>query len=240
VLNFFRDFYSSLAKNGKLITMANVSRFFRSLFKNRTELKSFIPNNFIDSLVNWYNYTVVQQIKESLYDYNEERIRKDVIHYIFGVSQDIGRRVLCPYTGENLEITEDFLKMIEDHFLTGDTTGEDRKFYREDTMEEHACRIAQEGPSFNIQETDLFKEIYGTYVNQLKEKVMEPFIKNKSFRGAVKVYGEKEFATFDTRIRESVSLMIHKLCDLFGYSEQGAKEVCIYALDTGIIEKFAK
>jgi predicted Ser/Thr protein kinase len=239
-LDFFGDLYSARAKLGRLITMIHVDRFFRDLFKKKAELKSIIPMDFLKSLTMWYNYTVVQQIKESLYDYNEERIRRDVIHYIFASSQDSGVQVSCPYTKETVEVTEDFLKIVEDRIWGSEELDEDlRKKFREDTMQKFARLLSQEGKNLDIQKTELFKDIYGSYVVRLKEGALDPFLKNESFKEAIKVYGTEVFKTFDTRIKESVSLMVGKLCKLYGYTEQGAKEVCIYALDNDIVDQFS-
>ena len=238
-LLFFGDFCSRI-KPKRLATMADVDRFFRDLFKQKTELKSIIPSQFLDSLMKWYNYMVIQQIKESLYDYNEQHIRKDVVHYIFATSQDLGQRVVCPYTKEVLEITEDFFRTVEDHFLFGDVSDDDRKYTREDTMEEYARLLAQEGTELNVQNTEIFESFYQTYIFQLKEGVLNPFLKNSSFRDAIKAYGDSSFEIFDKKIKSSVSLMMKNLCKLYNYTEQGAKEVCIYILDNDIISKFEK
>jgi len=41
---------------------------------------------------------VLQEVKESLYCYNEERISKEIQNYLFAINFDIGRTERCVYT----------------------------------------------------------------------------------------------------------------------------------------------
>ena len=82
--------------------------------------------------------------------------------------------------------------------------------------------------------------MHGRYVHNLKEKVLDPFLENENFRRAIKDYGEEDFKTYDKKIREDVSYLITNLCKNFRYTEQGAKEVCIYVIDNDLARKFAK
>ncbi len=45
-----------------------------------------IPSGFIDSLIRMYNYTVLQEVKESLYYYNERQIAREIMNYLFAVN----------------------------------------------------------------------------------------------------------------------------------------------------------
>lgn len=87
-------------------------------------------------------------------------------------------------------------------------------------------------------ETDLYRELRNSYIRGLKERVLQPFVKNESFRGAIKAFGTREFRSFDTRLREHIVCMMRNLCEKFGYTEQGAQEVVLYALDQNLAEKF--
>jgi hypothetical protein len=69
--------------------------------------------------------------------------------------------------------------------------------------------------------------------------VLDPFLENENFRRAIKDYREEDFKTYDKKIREDVSYLIRNLCDNFDYTEQGAKEVCIYAIDSDLAHTFA-
>ena len=73
----------------------------------------------------------------------------------------------------------------------------------------------------------------------MKEKVLEPFLKNDNFREAIKCFKTDDFKTFDTRLKEHIIHMIKNLVDKFGYTEQGAKEICLYVIDQKLVEKFS-
>ena len=90
-----------------------------------------------------------------------------------------------------------------------------------------------------ITETELYKELFAACVRNLKEKTFEPFLKSDNFKEAVKAFGTGEFETFDTRLQEHVAYMVNNLVNQFGYTEQGAKEICLYVVDQKLIEKFS-
>ena len=76
------------------------------------------------------------------------------------------------------------------------------------------------------------------YVYSLKEKVLDPFLENANFRRALKDFDTEEFRTYDKRVREDVTYLINNLTEQFGYTEQGAREVCMYVVDNELAEIF--
>ena len=74
-IKIFNEFYSTYAKGNKLINMSTLCNFFT---KGRKELNEMIPEGFLDSLLRMYDYTILQEVKESLYYYNEEQIARDI------------------------------------------------------------------------------------------------------------------------------------------------------------------
>jgi hypothetical protein len=92
--------------------------------------------------------------------------------------------------------------------------------------------------SKTITDTSLYHSLHERYVYHLKERVLEPFLDNQNFRRAIKDYGSDDFRTYDKRIREDVTFLINNLCDKFGYTEQGAREVCIYVIDQDLAAEF--
>jgi predicted Ser/Thr protein kinase len=238
-LKIFNEFYSSYVKKNKLITMAMVYNFFK---KNHGGLNKFIPYGFLESLVRLYDYTVLQEVKEALYYYNEERISRDIQNYLFGINFETGVTERCVYTGELLEITDDFYKDIELRFLGALCNEDQRKSFRKDIQNQYTSatltqEIILEGKSIN--QTNVYRALRERYVHNLKEKVMDPFLNNDNFRRAVKDYSTESFKTYDKRIREEVSFLMKNLKDKNGYTEQGAKEVCIYVIDNDLARKFA-
>ena len=89
-----------------------------------------------------------------------------------------------------------------------------------------------------ITETSLFQHLYEKYTYNLKEKVLEPFLKNENFRRAVKDYNQEDFKTYDKKIQSDVTFMIENLQKKYRYSRQGAKEICIYVVDNNLANSF--
>ncbi len=237
-LKIFNEFYDAYSNKDKLINMGMVYNFFK---KHHSNLVKFIPYGFLDSLVQLYDYDVLQEVKEALYYYNEERISRDIQNYLYAINFDIDVVEKCIYTGETLEITENFLKSIELRFLGVHAGDEQRELFRKDIQGQYTSttltqEIMVEGK--NIQNTRVYEALHERYVHNLKEKVLEPFLNNANFRRAVKDYSTDSFKTYDRRIREEVSFLIKNLVEKSGYTEQGAKEVCIYVIDNDLARRF--
>ena len=237
-INIFQDLYSTYANEDQLITMDTLCRFFT---KARPELNKQLPNGFLDSLRRMYNFQILQEVKESLYYYNEEQIAVDIKNYLFALNYELGTTAVCTYTGERLEITDVFLTGIEDHLLGPDVREGRRSEFREETQREFTSKtltqeIMVEGT--DIADTELFDELHNRYVFSLKEKVLEPFLKNANFRRALKDYGTDDFRTYDKRIRDDVTYLLGNLVERYGYDEQAAREVCIYVVDNELAEEF--
>lgn len=237
-IKIFDEFYSTYGNKDKLISMGMVYNFFK---KHNSNLVKFIPYGFIDSLVQLYDYTVLQEVKEALYYYNEERISRDIQNYLFAINFDIGVEEKCIYTGETLEITETFLSSIEKRLLGVLASEEQRRTFRKDIQAQYtSTTLTQEVMVENkkIHETNVYRSLHERYVHNLKEKVLEPFLNNTNFRRAVKDYSTDAFKTYDRRIREEVSYLMGNLVEKSGYTEQGAKEVCIYVIDNDLAKRF--
>jgi predicted Ser/Thr protein kinase len=238
-IKIFNQFYSAYAKEDKLINMSDLCKFFTKIQK---DVKDLIPAGFLDSLLRMYDYTVLQEVKESLYYYNEEQISREIQNYMFAINFEIGSTETCTYTKEKLEITEEFLEGIERRLLGDKADSSQRLAFRKSSQKEYTTKtltqeIMVEG--LPITATKIFKAMHDRYVYNLKEKVLDPFLENENFRRAIKDYNEEDFKTYDKRIRDDVSYLINKLCKNSGYAEQGAKEVCIYVIDNDLAKKFA-
>ena len=237
-IDLFQDLYSNYANEDQLITMDILCQFFT---KTRPELNKQLPSGFLDSLRRMYNFQILQEVKESLYYYNEEQIARDIKNYLFALNYETGTTAVCTYTGEKLEITESFLEGIEDHLLGPDVREGRRSEFREETQREYTSQtltqeIMVEG--LEIGATALFAELHNRYVFSLKEKVLEPLLKNANFRRALKDYGTDDFRTYDKRIRDDITYLIGNLVERYGYNEQAAREVCVYVVDNELAEEF--
>ncbi|WP_136515460.1 serine protein kinase PrkA [Geomonas edaphica] len=238
-IKIFSDFYAAYARKDKMINMNNLSTFFTRWHK---ELKESIPDGFMESLVHNYDYVVLQEVKEALYYYNEAQIERDILHYMFAVNFEPGAVEVCRFTGEKLEITEEFLAAIERRLLGAKVEDEARLAFRQETQREYTGRtltqeIMVEGR--RAQETQLFQSLHDRYVFNLKEKVLEPFLENANFRRAIKDFDTEAFKTYDKRIRDDVTFLINNLSsEKFKYTKQCAKEICVYVIDNDLARKF--
>jgi predicted Ser/Thr protein kinase len=238
-IKVFNEFYSTYAKEDKLINMSDLCKFFSKVHK---EVRDLIPQGFLDSLLRMYDYTVLQEVKESLYYYNEEQISREIKNYLFAINFEMGTTAVCTYTGEKIEITEEFLQAIENRLLGHASADGQRRDFRKETQREYTSRtltqeIMVEG--LPIEKTQIFEDLKERYVYNLKEKVLDPLLDNENFRRAIKDYKEEDFKTYDKKIREDVAYLITNLGKKYRYTDQGAKEVCIYVIDNDLAKKFA-
>ncbi|MFP4164209.1 MAG: serine protein kinase PrkA [Chitinispirillaceae bacterium] len=237
-IKIFNEFISTYSRQGKLINMSMLVDFFLS--KKRDLMRS-IPAGFLDSLLRMYNYTVLQEVKESLYYYNEEQIERDILNYIFAVNFEPPANELCTYTGEKLKITEEFFDSIESRLLGAGVGASRRWTFREETQKEYTSKTLTQDVMLNglaLNQTPLFRALQERYVQNLKEKALDPFLDNTNFRRAIKDYENKDFRTYDKRIRDDVKYLIRNLRQKFGYTEQGAREVCMYVIDHDLARRF--
>ncbi len=237
-IKIFGDFYSTYAKSDKPITMGMLCHFFR---QNKAVAKQ-IPEGFLDSLLRSYDYAVLQEIKESLYEMNEEQIARDIQNYVFSVNFETGRVERCVYTGEVIEITDEFLEGVEHRFLGPSADKGQMRSFREDVQNRYTSRTLTQDmlvEGKELQQTELYISLHERYIHNLKEKVMEPFLKNANFRSAVKDYATDVFRTYDERIRHVVSFLVRNLVTKYGYTEQGAREVCMYVIDNELSKTFS-
>jgi len=239
-IKIFNEFYSAFAREDKLINMSDLCKFFTQIRKDLVEV---IPPGFMDSLLRMYNYTILQEVKECLYYYNEEQIGRDIQNYLFAINFEPGATETCKFTGDRLEISEDFFQSIEGRLL-GTATGKlKRRVFRQETQREYATRTLPQEVLMagkTLLETQLFKDLHTRYVYNLKDKVLDPFLENENFRSAIKDYAQEAFKTYDKRIREDVTFLMRNLGKTYGYTQQGAKEVCIYVIDNDLARKFAR
>jgi hypothetical protein len=238
-IKIFNEFHSMFARKDRLIDMSVLRKFFTKI---RPELSEQIPAGFLDSLVRMYNYSILQEVKESLYDYNEEQISRDIQNYMFAVNFEPGAVERNRFTGQKLEISEEFFAAIEGRLLGAGADPYRRRAFRKETQNEYTSRtltqeIVSEGKP--ATETGLYQTLYQRYVYNLKEKALDPFLDNENFRRAIKDYDTEDFRTYDKRIRDDVATLIANLVETYRYTQKGAKEMCIYVIDNELAMEFA-
>jgi len=238
-IKIFNTFYATYAKSGELIDMAMLCNFFHG----QKELKASIPEGLLDSLLTLYDFTILQEVKESLYYYNEEQIHREIMNYMFAVNFEPGATETCRFTGDRLHITEEMLDGFERRML-GEKVEKIRLLnLRKETQKEYTSRtltqeimVAGTPPT----ETRLFQSLKDRYEYNLKEKVLDPFLENENFRRAIKDYASEDFKTYDKKIRGDVSFLMANLMKRYRYTEQGAQAICIYAIDNDLARRFTK
>jgi len=239
-IKIFNEFYSAYARKDGLISMYSLITYFT---KWRKDLNEMLPEQFLESLMSNYNYSVLQEVKESLYYYNEEQIARDLLNYMFAVNFEVGSVAVCNYTNDKLEISEDFLRSIEGRLIGQEESDETRLMFRKETQKEYTARtLTQEilAGGKDPRETTLYQTLHERYVHNLKEKVLEPFIDNTNFRRAIKDFDTEAFKTYDKRIRDDVTFLINNLCaSRFHYTKQSAREVCVYVIDHDLARTFS-
>lgn len=237
-LNVFSAFLAKHASSEKLVTMEMV----RDFFKNNKELADKgIPEGFIDSIVDLYDYNTVQEIKEAIYYFNDKQISNDIQNYLFAINFDPGETKKCEYTGEVIEITEDYFKNFEALFLGATSTALQRQYFRKDIHAEYITttlsrEIKLDGKA--ITETTQYKSLYDKYVRNLKENALTLYADNQNFRRAILDFGSQSFNSYDERLKRDINRLLSNLKKKFGYTAEGARQACLYILDKNIIKKY--
>ncbi|MBF0203827.1 MAG: serine protein kinase PrkA [Desulfamplus sp.] len=237
-IRIFDQFYSRFAREDRLINMPALCSFFRNIM---IEMPKMIPDGFLESLLRMYDYNVLQQVKESLYYYNEEQISKDIKNYISAVNFEIGASARCLFTNDILNVTNIFLESIENRLSADNFSPAKRQEMRRDVLKHYTTNalsreIMIEGK--NISETKLFASLHERYIHSLKKRVLEPFLGNENFSRAIKDFDAPDFKTYDQRLKTDIEFLINNMVSKFGYTQQGAKEVCIYVIDSNLATKF--
>lgn len=235
-IQLFAEFFTRYGSRANLINMANVSEYFKHGI-GKEQRDKYIPQEFLASLENWYDYSVLNEVKEALYFYNKNQIVQDILHYLWAVNYDLGAKTRCSYTNKEIEVTIDFLKLIGGYICGRQLSDEEAKTLALNYQKKYVQFLSQD-PSQDITQTEFYQDLLHAYTANLKEKALQPFLKNETFREAIKSFGTQEFEPFDERLKEHVRHMIKTLVERFGYTEEGAREVCLYVLDKRLTEKF--
>ncbi len=236
-LKMFNEFYSHYVSDDKLIDMAMLVQFFKKYCKQD---RNILPAGFLSSLLKMFNHSVLQEVKESLYYYNEEQISREIQNYMFAINFEPGNVETCTFTGEKIEVSAEYFDRIESKLLTD---MKESTSFRSDVQKEYTSITLPQDmlrDDLHITETTLFKHLHGKYVYHLKEKVLEPFLENENFRRGVKDFGKDSFKTYDKKIRHDIAYMIENLQKKFRYSQRGAKEICIYVIDNDLAKVFSE
>lgn len=243
-INIFNEFYNfskkkiTEAKDKKqntLITMQHVKEF----FDKHPEYSQKIPQGFIDSLIRLYDYNVVQQMKEALFQKNDERISKDIKNYLFSLNYDTGEKIISPYTGDHIEVSDNYFLLIENNLFKKSISTDERLLTRKNLASRFTTVLQElQVSEGTIESTSLYKELYNSYLKNLRENIFDPLVQYTSFENAVKEYGTKKFDVYDDRTKDQVKHLIKNLMVIFSYTLDGAKQVSLYVLKDRLYDKF--
>ncbi len=236
-LNVFNALFTKYSKNEKIITMQMVENYFLKKGKIHDE----IPDGFVESLVEMYDFKVMQEMKESIYAYNQEKIQTDIQNYVVSINFEHETSIFNPYTKIEIPISETHFGEFEAIILGINATWGEKIQFRQNTRTEYVSQtLAQE---INMQgksllETAQYKKLFEKYTHNLKNNALLPHITNETFRRALQDYQTHNFNAYDQRLRQDVTQLINNLQTKFQYTEEGAKQVCVYAWDKGLLKKY--
>jgi predicted Ser/Thr protein kinase len=234
-LSLFNKLISIYEDKDEEIDMLDIINFFED---QPDSIKKLIPPQFINSLLKIYEINIVQELKDALYTYNDDKIYEDIIHYLYALSYDIGAEINNPFTGKKYTLTSDFLISIENHlFINTDDIAKIRnkllnRFITETLAQE--LEIKQK----KWQETKLVSELYELYKENIKKASLDPYLKNQSFRFALLDYFTEKFSNYDAKIQEDINHMIKVLHEKYQYSERGAIKIALYIIDQNLPERY--
>ena len=114
--------------------MSALCRYFTRM---REDLSKKIPEGFLDALLHLYNFKILQEVKESLYNYNDEQISRDIQNYLFALNFDPVQRSPVVIPVKQFDVDEAFFKGIENRLLGTDLEEQRRLDFRKDTQKEY-------------------------------------------------------------------------------------------------------
>ncbi|RCK80101.1 MAG: putative serine protein kinase, PrkA [Candidatus Ozemobacter sibiricus] len=237
-LHIFNEFYTRYAKK-RPITMRHLYEFFMDEHRH---LSSKIPRDFLKHLTDLYDYEVLKEVKDSMYSFNDEEIRRTILNYLVAITHNVGDTFKNPYLNyEEFQVTSDFLDIVETHLMGYSASNYQRSKFRDETIAEYASvtlarEIKVEGKK--IEETRQFLEMYAQFTKTARENVLDPYVGNSNFRCAIKEYETPDFDKYDTKIRERVKYLFETLAAKYHYTTDCAKVVVLYVIDNDLHRKF--
>jgi len=207
----FSDFLQQFADE-PFITMTMLRQFFAA---QPEKIASTIPPGFIDDLTKIYEINILQEVREAMYEPNEQKIKNEIADYLFSLTLDEGEEFTSPYTGDQLKASEDWWKTIEVYLY-----GKNAQYssIRKDIRSEFVAKtVAQEVKLQNkpLEETELFQKLYTSYVQNIQKNSLEPFVKNENYKRALQDFDKPEFSSYDEKIQKSITNLIRKLTSYY-------------------------
>jgi len=237
-ISIFNMFFTKYADDDdKLITMDML----KSFFEENEKLNELVPDQFIDSLVDMYDYNVLQELKESIYYYSEKQIKRDILNYLFAINFEPGATENSAYTGDKIEITEEYFKNFEALLLGTLSTSEERKEFRKEIHNEYITYTVSYEIKLlkkEIHETKLFASLFEKYTRNLKENALTSYSQNDNFRRALIDFSTSVYNSYDSQVKTTISRMLTNLKCKFNYTTEGARQMALYVIDKKLDKKY--
>lgn len=230
-ISLLQTFISKFPNKKQIIKMSDLIDFLENYLK---ENKNLLPENFIKSLSDYYDFKIVEQVKDSVYFYNKNQITKEILNYLYAINFEIGQEINCPYTNEKIVVSEDLLKNFEVIILGTTTPTAQRIEFRKNKQKEYvSTTLAQEIQiqGKKITETKQFKDLFIDYTTNLKQNALAPYENNELFKSALKDFGKKEFEKYDVKIKNDIKRIIKNLTKKYNYTIKSAIEIIEYVLN---------
>jgi hypothetical protein len=90
----------------------------------------------------------------------------------------------------------------------------------------------------DVKDTKLFQALLERYSRQLKENSLKLYQDNDTFRRAIQDFDGPSFNAYSEKLRHDVNILLGNLHKKFGYSAEGARQICFYVLDKGLLKKY--
>lgn len=237
-ISIFNMFFTKYADDDdKLITMDML----KSFFEENEKLNELIPDQFIDSLVDMYDYNILQELKESIYYYSEKQIKRDILNYLFAINFEPGATENSAYTGDKIEITEEYFKNFEALLLGTLSTSDERKEFRKEIHNEYITYTVSYEIKLlkkEIHETKLFATLFEKYTRNLKENALTSYSQNDNFRRALIDFSTSVYNSYDSQVKTTISRMLTNLKCKFNYTTEGARQMALYVIDKKLDKKY--
>lgn len=235
-LNIFSNLISKFNQKKQSITMSHIIDF----VKNNSMFHS-VPSGFVDALNNLYDFNILEEVKESLYFYNEAKMKRDIKNYLFALNYEPGEKVVSHYTGDHIDVSDDFYRLTEQYIWGNEIDDTQRANLRKEEHHLYITRtLAQEirMQDKNIEQTEQFISLLRKYTDILKQFALTPYENNDHFKRAIEAYDTSSFNKFEAPLKKNINRLIQNMVSKFGYSEESAKNTILFVLENKFNERF--
>lgn len=237
-LSLFNEFVAKFREKGELITMGNVAEYFRNL---QEKTASMVPKGFIDALFRLYEISILEEVKEAIFNVNEKQIKEAISNYLYALNFEVGETVRSKYTDDEFTITEAWLYTIEQYLFEEGLSATEISSRRRAIHKEYIARTLSQDiriKKMDITETEQFAQLFKKYGDTLKKHALEPYMANSNFRRALTEYHTENFNSYDSRLKADIKFMLKSMQKKFGYSAEGALVAVMHVVENNLAEVY--